>query len=227
MAVKDNKIAFIAKIEDRLNNNLINISEDFITCKDTEGNVEFVIKRETGEFIGSNSGKNKSNKRAYINFPLANNQAFMCPNYWIIAFLKYKDDDGALDNWINGHDINHINGDTLYNNIDNIEICSKAYNNIHARLMSDIHKYYPNIITEEEDCQGNKIHKFIGTKGITSKQIENWNNKHSKEEQLTSKVAKSGVFRCGYTKHFIDQVIEKFKLTDFYDFDLGIIKEVA
>lgn len=223
-SVSYNKESFINYMEDKLSSGLVSIDDKFIAVKDNNSNkLNFVIDRQDGSYVGSTAGKNKSNGRSYINVDLGNG-SIMLANYWVVAYLKYREDEGLVEDWVNGADINHINGDTQYNNPENLEIVSKSINMIHSRLMSDIHKFYPNIVTEDEDCQGNKKHKFIGVKGISGKQIQRWNETHSKEEQLTAKVSKTGVFRCGYTKHFIDQIITKFKLDDYYDFEGGVIK---
>ena len=72
--------------------------------------------------------------------------------------------------------INHINGDTEDNSDKNLEVDTIGMNNVHARLMAEVHHYYPELIIEEFDCQGHAMHRWADGVGISCEQIRKWNS---------------------------------------------------
>jgi hypothetical protein len=84
--------------------------------------------------------------------------------------------EGWMGPMIDSCDINHINGDTTDNRDVNLEVDTKALNMAHARFMAEVHWYYPEMVSEDIDCQGNKMHQWTDKIGVSCQQIRAWND---------------------------------------------------
>jgi hypothetical protein len=181
-----------------------------------DGKNDIKVDVETGEYINRECGKHKSNRRAYAEIKLPNGETFMCPNYTFRLVA-----DGFLSgDWHLNHrcmnywdeknvDINHINGDTLDNRSENLEVVSKGMNRVHSRLMSEIHVYYPYLVGEIEDCQGNRMHVWKDGVGLKCEQIEAW-NKRNPDLVIKAFKDKAGTFRSRFTHDQVTRMLKYF-----------------
>lgn len=53
----------------------------YVLLDENEEEALVVLNKTTGEFMFTQAGKNKSNKRQYVSLPLPTNKSFMCSNY--------------------------------------------------------------------------------------------------------------------------------------------------
>lgn len=232
-----NKEEFCQMMEDAFKSGrLINL-DGLDILADENGNIVFHQDCVTGSYIGTSAGSDKSNKRSYVNVPLPSNRKFMCPDYWAkIAcdyilrgtgdFIIWRDGIHTWGEIPKGHPswrpkekmfgpyvidtvINHINGNSLDPRSKNLEVVSNALNTAHARLMSEIHYWYPDIVEEVEDCQGNKMHIYSDGVGISCSKIEDWNKKH-KDLEIRAFKDKKGEFRSRFTLQQMNDMLDFF-----------------
>lgn len=232
---ESNKAAFCeameaAKAEGRL------VSLPDADVLEIDGKIVFYLDPVTGNYLNSNAGDNKSNNRAYISIPL-DGKKFMCPDYWAKMACDYLlRGVGDYELWRDGVSlwgvlpknhpswrkgetmmgtytinmvINHINGNSLNCCTSNLEVVSDALNKAHSRLMSEIHYWYPDIVKEVEDCQGNKIHYYVNGVGVSCSMIEKWNSLH-RDKEIKAFVDKKGEFRNRFDKSDIDSMLRFF-----------------
>lgn len=229
-----NKAAFCEMMEAaKADGRLISLPDADIL--DIDGKLIFRLS-PTGNYLDIKAGKKKSNKRAYVSVPL-NGHKFMCPDYWAKIACDYLlHGVGDYNLWRDGvktwgvlprsHPswrktevmmgpytinmvINHINGDSLDCKTSNLEVVSEALNKAHSRLMSEIHYWYPDIVKEVEDCQGNKMHCYSDGVGISCKQIQEWNSKN-KDKEIRAFVDKRGEFNSRFSRDIIDDMLKFF-----------------
>lgn len=108
--------------------------------------------------------------------------------------------------------INHINGDTMDNSDDNLEVVSYSDNNKHSRFMSEVCYYYPDLFIVEYDCQQHAMHRWVDKVGITCSQINTY-NKHANETKrpvIKSYKNKKDTFESHYTKDEVDYMLRFF-----------------
>lgn len=211
---------------------------------DDEEQAVVALEKNSGEFMFTKAGKNKSNKRQYVSLPLVTNKSYMCSNYTfrIIAegllsdkpehkerysmfkegkhtWRKYTREEciemnlnpseGMMGPIVDMCDINHINGNSLDNRDCNLEVDTKGMNLAHARFMAEVHAYYPDLISEEIDCQGNKMHQWTDGVGVSCSQIRDW-NKLNKGDEIKAFKDKKGQFTSKLTLEQIDRMLTYF-----------------
>lgn len=129
-------------------------------------------------------------------------------------------------------EINHKNGDTWDSRPENLEVTTTGLNKAHSRLLSEINKYFPDIVEiTGKDCQGNISHRFVNPENrISCEDILKYNNRESlKWEKFYSKrgnnpdkyeaviaayVDKKGVFRPRYSLGQIKEMLRFFKIKE-------------
>jgi hypothetical protein len=211
---------------------------------DKEDNALVTLDKNSGEFLFTKAGKNKSNKRQYVSLPLPTNKSYMCANYTfrVVAegllsnkpehvnryklfkegreeYRRYTREDckaqgvnfseGWMGTLCDPTDINHINGNSLDNRDANLEVDTKAMNMAHARFMAEVHAYYPDLVSEELDCQGNKMHQWVDKIGVSCSQIRSWNDLN-KNDVIKSFKDKKGEWTSRLTKEQIDRMLTYF-----------------
>lgn len=143
--------------------------------------------------IVSRAGINKSNRRSYTGLLLDDGDVRTLANYDILVAVegilieehrdRYELFRDGLTTY-NGHPrhvrclVNHINGDSLDDRSENLEVVSAGMNNAHSRLMAEVHYYFPHLVNEMVDCQGNKMHSWVDGVGISCDNIQKWNRLH-------------------------------------------------
>lgn len=132
------------------------------------------------------------------------------------AYTREECKEEGLDyseGWMGPHvdacDINHINGDTTDNRDCNLETDTKAMNMAHARFMAEVHAYYPDLISEEIDCQGNKMHQWTDDVGVSCSQIRAWNDLN-KNDVIKSFKDKKGEWTAHLTMEQITKMLVYF-----------------
>lgn len=156
---------------------------------DSDDTLLAMMQIDSGEYQLSTAGQHKSNKRSYIEIK---GMMFNAHDFKLIAdgiFARYNKErtreNGIIASkylsYIDGEskEVNHINGNTLDNRTENLEVVTRALNMAHARLMAEVEVYFPNLVTHDVDCQGNKMHTWVDGKGVSCRQIEDWNREHS------------------------------------------------
>lgn len=104
--------------------------------------------------------------------------------------------------------INHINGNSRDNRNSNLELDSLGMNNAHARLMSEIHYYFPHLVSKALDCQGHAMHTYICTP-ISCKDIRRW-NKENPDCIIKAWKDKKGNFTPRLTKEQVTSILNFF-----------------
>lgn len=151
---------------------------DIIALFDDSGyRIIAAVYTADGSWVNSSAGSKKSNRRKYKKI-VVKDYEYMCSNYMFVVITtgllsssnskEYKRYKEFLKE---GMEVNHMSGDTLDNSSDNLEVVSRKLNNLHARVMRDAHYYYPELIVEDVDCQGKKMHRFSDGKGISASKI--------------------------------------------------------
>lgn len=202
-----NKKDTINYLREQYKNNRLLVSDKIYTLIDNNKKIVVQLDIKTGHYLNSTAGEKKSNRRAYIKI-----NGIMVPNYTFRVIC-----DGLVSQDFNLRckladlydsdtaEINHINGDTEDNSSDNLEVVNKSLNTAHSRFMSEVYFYFPSLIDIREDCQGNKMHSWKDKKGVSCKQIDNWNKTHNK--QIKAFKDKKGEFNPRFTKAEIKQML--------------------
>lgn len=182
---KENIKSLINRLIDAYNNDNLFEDANSIYLTDGEDNLLVGLSKSDGKFINSKSGADKSNRRSYIALDIYDEdkdeyRCYMLNNYlfYIVSRAILDDDTDTLNHLISGWEINHINGDSLDNGPENLEVVPGYLNKAHSRLMYEINNYFPDAVEIiGTDCNGNRMHRFCGTmsEGISCKEIQAYN----------------------------------------------------
>jgi hypothetical protein len=239
-----NRASLCEMLETAYNNNELVDTGSVYCLLDSNRQPVVELDKATGEFLHTQAGKNKSNKRQYVSLPLVCNKSYMCSNYTFRVIVegllsnnnkhqeRYKEfkegryayrlytkeeciekgfnpKEGMMGPAYDPTDINHINGNSLDNRDCNIEVDTKAMNMAHARFMAEVHQYYPELVSEDTDCQGNKMHVWTDGVGVTCSQIRDWNSENPKDAIKAFK-DKKGEWTSRLTKEQVTKMLAYF-----------------
>lgn len=153
---------------------------EMIALLDVYGYIQAAIYKADGSWFNSSAGQSKSNRRGYICLPLPGKSRYMCANYTFMVVCtgllagprSFEHERFKL--LLEGNIINHLSGDTEDNSSDNLEVVSVKLNNLHAKVMSDAHYYWPDLVGQEIDCQGHKMHRWLNGARVSANKLREW-----------------------------------------------------
>lgn len=208
-----NKMALVMSLGKAYKNELLTFNNNVITLYDESNNKIVSMDAETGNWIGSNAGKNKGNRRAYFAIPVDTDKKVMeCPNYTfkilslcltrrtksdVEKCLKYLDEDKNMV-------INHINGDTLDNTDSNLEVVTVRENNAHGAYMKNVNEHYPDIVEKVGDS-----YRWTDRIGVSCEEINDWNEWH-KDDPIVTIVNRNGKYNHTHDKDYITESLKYF-----------------
>lgn len=221
-AAEKNMMALKTSLVKAYKNGLLTFNNNVITLYDESNNKIVSMDAETGNWIGSNAGKNKGNHRAYFAIPVDTDKKVMeCPNYTfkilslcltrrtksdVEKCFKYVDKDKNMV-------INHINGDTLDNTDSNLEVVTVGMNNAHGAYMREVNTYFPDIVEKIETTnrRGNTETSYRWTDeiGVSCDEIEKWNKSHA-DNPIRGIRSKNGKWNTVHDRSYIIDSLKYF-----------------
>lgn len=152
---EENKNLLLDSIIDGYNNNEIVIDKGNNIVLDNKHNVS--INLETGNWLNSEAGQNKLNRRAYVEIK-CDNKKVMCPDYTYVTILRalISNNLSLIDLLKNNYIVNHKNGDVQDCRDKNLEIIDDADNKLHAAMLHCVKVYFPEHVWEYKYMNGNK-----------------------------------------------------------------------
>lgn len=221
-AAKKNKMALAMSLAKAYKNGLLTFDNNVITLYDESNNEIVSMDAVTGNWIGSNAGKNKGNHRAYFAIPVDTDKKVMeCPNYTfkILSLCltrctksdvekcsKYLDKDKNMV-------INHINGDTLYNKDSNLEVVTVGMNNAHGAYMREVNTYFPDIVEKIETTnrrgKTETSYRWTDEIGVSCDEIKLWNKSHA-DNPIRGIRNKNGKWNTVHNRSYIIESLKYF-----------------
>lgn len=192
----ENRRKLIKLLEESYKTGKLTLQDNVITLEfKNEANRKIVtrIDATTGNWF--NLTKRRMRKKRQYRLIHAYGKDILVPSYRFLfialAILtdinkdqleKYKNTDAV-------YDINHINGDHTDNRIENLEVCTRTYNTIHAKLMRTLLSTHPDLVESVaiKNKDGKVISKFIrykDKKGVSAQLLEQYNNYIEDDLQL-------------------------------------------
>lgn len=211
----------------------IKVIDDVITITDEDNVINMTL---SGHFPDNDTG-NRYDRRSYVKVKTAEKN-LMVPNYWILLGVSgILFSDARYREWRDGRPtwgpvpktdphysktetmcgpyneemvINHINGDAGLCELNNLEVASSTENNAHARLMKEIHFYYPDLVECSLDGKGCNTYRYTG-KAISCKDIARWNNIKG-QVKIEGFKDRKGEFRPRLSKEQVYKIVVFFGL---------------
>lgn len=217
-----NKRALVMSLYKAYKNGLLKFNNNVITLYDESNNKIVSMDAETGNWIGSNAGKNKGNRRAYFAIPVDTDKKVMeCPNYTfkilsLCLTRRTKSDVEKCSKYLDKDKnmvINHINGDTLDNTDSNLEVVTVGMNNAHGAYMREVNTYFPDIVEKIETTnrrgKTETSYRWTDEIGVSCDEIELWNKSHA-DNPIRGIRNKNGKWNTVHDKDYITESLKYF-----------------